>query len=382
MRDGIRIIDADAHVIEPASLWEQYLDEPFRAHAPRQVGLTFGFEFDDFTVNLPGQWSPGGSAEDVARLSERIQATFAELFPAAYAEGFSAPAQVRDMDREGVDISFLYPSFGLFVLASDSIEPAFAGALARAYNNWMADFCATDPARLKGIAMLPLHDPALAAAEAERCATELGFTGAFARPNPIHGRNFDDPAYDDLWSVMSRHSMALGLHEGGFPRLPQVVNGRLRHPEQVHICTHPMEQMIAAVSIIYGGVLERFPGLRVAFLEAGCGWVPFWLHRMDEHWENSRRRNFGSNQVLQASPSDYFRRQCYVSADSGEYMLGQVIDLIGDDGIVFTTDYPHPDSPWPHAAEEFLGLPGVSDESRRKILWDNALALYGQTPGP
>jgi predicted TIM-barrel fold metal-dependent hydrolase len=160
--------------------------------------------------------------------------------------------------------------------------------------------------------------------------------------------------------------------------LPQVVDGRLVHPEQVHICTHPMEQMISAVSIIYGGLLERFPGLRVAFLEAGCGWVPFWLHRMDEHWENSTRRNFGVHHVLTQPPSEYFRRQCYVSADADEYMLPQVIELIGDDHIVFTTDYPHPDSPWPHAAESFLAIPGVSDESKAKILWDNALALYGE----
>jgi predicted TIM-barrel fold metal-dependent hydrolase len=280
------------------------------------------------------------------------------------------------MDREGVDVSFLYPSFGLFVLASDDIEPRLAVAIARGYNNWLADFCSEDPERLRGVAMLPLQDPEGAAAEAERCAVELGIRGAFVRPNPVGGRRFDDPAYDRLWEVMSHHSMALGIHEGGFPRLPQVVQGRLVHPQQVHICTHPMEQMISAVSFIYGGVLERNPGLRVAFLEAGCGWVPFWLHRMDEHWQASSTRDFGLH-PLSRPPSEYFQRQCYVSADSNEYMLAQVIELIGDERIVFTTDYPHPDSPWPHAAEEFLAIPGVSDESKAKILWDNALALYG-----
>jgi predicted TIM-barrel fold metal-dependent hydrolase len=265
----------------------------------------------------------------------------------------------------------------LFVLASDDIDGALAAGLARAYNNWMADFCRADPKRLRGVGMVPLQDPAAAAAEAERCATELGFRGIFVRPNPVGGRNFDHPDYEPLWEVMSRHSMALGIHEGGFPLLPQVVKGRLTEPMQVHICTHPMEQMIAAVSLVYGGVLERHPGLRVAFLEAGCGWVPFWLHRMDEHWENSRQRDFGTQNVLREAPSTYFRRQCYVSAESSEYMLSQVIDLIGDDHIVFTTDYPHPDSPWPHAVEEFLSLPGVSSESKRRILWDNALDLYG-----
>jgi uncharacterized protein len=377
VRAGTRVVDSDAHVIEPHRIWSDYLDERWRPRAPRPVGLTLGFEFDGFTVNLPTQWSPDAGPEDVARLSERIQATYAELFPDAYARSFSPEAQLVDMDREGIDEAFLYPSFGLFVLATDEIEPSFAAALAGAYNRWLADFCAAGAGRLHGVAMLALQHPEAAAAEAKRCAEELGFRAAFVRPNPVGGRNFDDPAYDPLWEVMSAHSMALGIHEGGFPRLPQVVKGRLTHPEQVHICAHPMEQMISAVSLIYGGVLERFPGLRVAFLEAGCGWVPFWLHRMDEHWENSTGRDFGVHHALSVPPSEYFRRQCFVSVDAGEYMLAQVIDLIGAERIVFSTDYPHPDTPWPHAVESFLGLPGVSEATKQKILWDNAMSLYG-----
>jgi predicted TIM-barrel fold metal-dependent hydrolase len=377
MRGAIRIVDSDAHVIEPHHIWTDYLASEWRARAPQPVGLTFGFQFDDYSINLPTQWSPGASAEDVALISERIQASYAELFPEAFAKSFSPDAQLVDMDKEGIDQAFLYPSFGLFVLATDDIEPALAAALARGYNSWLADFCAAGNGRLHGVAMLALQEPAAAAAEAQRCAEELGFRAAFVRPNPVGGRNFDDPAYDAIWQVMSDHDMALGIHEGGFPRLPQVVKGRLTHPEQVHICCHPMEQMISAVSLIYGGVLERFPGLKVAFLEAGCGWVPFWLHRMDEHWENSTSRNFGVHHTLSVPPSEYFRRQCYVSADAGEYMLSQVVDLIGEDRIVFSTDYPHPDSPWPHAVEEFLGLPGVSEATKQKILWDNAMSLYG-----
>jgi uncharacterized protein len=377
VKNGFRVVDADAHVIEPHAMWTDYLAPEFRARAPRPVGLTFGFELEGVGVNLPAQWSPASTQDEIEQRGRRVQSTYEELFPDAYVAGFSAPAQLHDMDREGVDVSFLYPSFGLFVLAIDGMEADFAAAIARAYNDWLADFARTDPERLHGVAMVPLHDPELAAREARRCAEQLGFRGVFVRPNPVNGRNFDDPALDPLWRTMSDLEMTLGIHEGGFPRLPQVVKGRLTHPEQVHICTHPMEQMISAVSIVYGGVLERFPGLRVAFLEAGCGWVPFWLHRMDEHWENSVGRDFGSAHSLRMRPSEYFRRQCYVSADANEYMLAQVIELFGDDRIIFSTDYPHPDSPWPHAVDEFLALPDVTAESKRKILWDNGLALYG-----
>lgn len=376
MRDGFRIVDADGHVIEPDGLWEQRIDPQHRDAAPRMVGLTFGFEFAGTTVNLPDQWSPGETPEQTAHRAERILATYAELYPDAFAAKFDAESQLEAMDREGVDVAFLYPSFGLFVLAMDGVDDALAVAVARTYNDWLAEFCAADPQRLRPVAMVALQDPEAAADEAARAADELGARGIFLRPNPVRGRNLDDPAYDRLWGVLSDRRMALGLHEGGFPRLPQVVDGRLTDPEQIHICTHPMEQMIAAVSLIYGGVCERFPGLRVAFLEAGCGWVPFWLHRMDEHWENSVKKDYGARRSLEVAPSEIFRRQCYVSTDADESMLAQVIELIGEDRIVFSTDYPHPDSQWPHAVEAFLALPGVTDDTKRKILWDNALALY------
>lgn len=376
MKGSFSIVDSDAHIIEPHRIWTEYLEAAYRDRAPRPVGLTFGFEFEGTTVNLPQQWDPAMTPEDRARRSARVQATFAELFPDAYAAGFSPQAQLADMDKEGIDVAVLYPSFGLFALAIDGLDPLLAAAVARAYNNWLADFCHTESQRLQGVAMVSMHDPALAAVEAARCAEDLHFGAVFVRPNPVNGRNFDDAALDPLWDTMSSLGMVLGIHEGGFPRLPQVVTGRLTDSEQVHICTHPMEQMIAAVSLIYGGVLERFPGLRVAFLESGCGWVPFWLHRMDEHWDNSVRRDFGAAHSLSMAPSEYFRRQCYVSADAEEYMLAQVIELMGDDRIVFSTDYPHPDSPWPHAVDSFLALDGVSTGSKRKILWNNGLALY------
>jgi hypothetical protein len=105
----MRIVDSDAHVIEPNGMWTDYLDEALRRRAPRAVGLTFGFEFDRFSVNLPTQWSPDASPEDVVHMSDRIQATYAELFPDAYEKRFSADAQIADMDVEGVDVAFLYP---------------------------------------------------------------------------------------------------------------------------------------------------------------------------------------------------------------------------------------------------------------------------------
>ena len=358
MRDGLRIIDSDAHVIEPHELWTDYLDPALRHLAPRPVGLTFGFEFDDFSVNLPRQWSPDASPDELAHMSERIQATYAELFPDAYTQGFSAPAPARRHGPRGHRPRVPLPVVRA-VRARERRDRTEARGRHRPRLQRLARRLRGDrphPALRDGHAAPP--GPGRGRGRSRAVRDRTGLPGAFVRPNPIGGRTFDDPAYEELWSVMSDHSMTLGIHEGGFPRLPQVVNGRLTHPQQVHICTHPMEQMISAVSLIYGGVLERCPGLKVAFLEAGCGWVPFWLHRMDEHWENTTKKDFGLTGITEKPPSEYFRRQCYVSAESSEYMLAQVIELIGDDRIVFTTDYPHPDSPWPHAVDGVPRAPG------------------------
>src|ERR1700688_2028401 len=107
MKDTFSIVDSDAHVIEPHQMWTEYLEPQYRHRAPRPVGLTFGFEFEGTTINLPQQWDPALSAEELARRSERVQATYAELFPDAYADGFSAAAQLVDMDKEGIDVAFL-----------------------------------------------------------------------------------------------------------------------------------------------------------------------------------------------------------------------------------------------------------------------------------
>lgn len=376
MRHDYQIIDADAHVIEPDDLWSRYFDPELAHRAPRHLNRTFTLEVDGHTINTPADWEPGNTSEQTARRDERISATFAELFPNAYARGFDAIGQLSDMDVEGVDLAFLYPSFGLFATASNELDPVIADATCRAYNNWLADFCGADRDRLFGVGMLALQDPVRAAAEVVRVHDELGFRAMFARPNPINGRNLDDPAYEPVWRALSDLHMTIGLHEGGMPPLPQVGADRLTNAEQKHICSHPMEQMVAAVSLIYGGVLEQFPGLQVAFLEAGCGWVPFWLERMDDHYEKGLVRDFGASNNLTMLPSEYFARQCFVSADADEHMLEHVIALLGDERIVFSTDYPHPDSKFPQAVESFLKLDGVSDESKRRILWDNARNLY------
>ena len=166
--------------------------------------------------------------------------------------------------------------------------------------------------------------------------------------------------------------MALGFHEGIGSLLPQVGDRFGGNPFLRHVACHSLEMMLAVLSMCGGGVLEGHPRLRVAFLEANCGWLPWLLDRTDDHYEIQ----FGvSPETLPLEPSVYFKRQCWVSAEADERFIKHVIDYMGDDLIVFSTDWPHPDSKYPHAVETFLEN-DISDGSKAKILWDNCARYY------
>ena len=253
----------------------------------------------------------------------------------------------------------------------EQINPKLAAAIARAYNSWLYDFCRTDPKRLKGVAMISLHDVTEAVKEAERAVTQLGFVGVFARPEPLHSLPWHSRYYDTLWAALEELGVPIGFHSAASSgELPQVGDRFGDNLLLRHICGHPMENMLAMVDIICGGVLERHPRLKVAFLECYSGWVSFWLHRMDGAIEKSR-----SAPISKMKLSDYFKRQCWIATEA-ERELPMVVECIGDGNIVYSTDYPHGDSDYPHAVDELMELDGVSAETKRKILWDNCARLY------
>jgi predicted TIM-barrel fold metal-dependent hydrolase len=142
----------------------------------------------------------------------------------------------------------------------------------------------------------------------------------------------------------------------------------------VNVFRNPVELMLAVEKFCAGGVLERFPKLRVAFLEGNCSWLPWLLYRLDERSEF--RKEFAS-EPLSLKPSEYFFRQCFISVDVDEDIVADVIRRIGDDNIVISTDYPHADSHWPHAVDSFMAIGDLRTDSQKKILWDNCARLYG-----
>ncbi len=383
MKHGFRVMDSDLHTMEPDDLWERYLEEPFRRFAPTFVRRA------DNAPNQPlirigdleiGEMSKRPHTAIVGRDLQRRAFARHPHYEVAHARGYDAASHVAAMDIEGIDVAIIYGTRGRQVLMHDDLEPQVAAALARAHNDWTRDFCASNPDRLKFAAQVAFHDVGLAVREATRAVRELGAVAVIGNPNPVRDRHIHDPKFEPLWDAIEELGVPVGFHPTGQSSLRDDIARRyLDHPNGRVIGIagrNPMELMLAFASLAAGGVLERHPRLCCAFLEGTCGWLPWWLWRLDEAWEK-----FGPGSEVQISqlPSQYFFRQCYVATDADEKVLKQVVEAVGDDNIVVSTDYPHSDGLFPVAIEEFVALEGVSDKTKAKILWDNCARLYNLT---
>ena len=314
---------------------------------------------------------PGG---DWPALTDAEEKALGDRYAEEIQRDFDPQSQVRAMDKEGLDLAILFPTSAMYVTAFSTMDARFAAAACRAYNDWLYDYIqAGDPKRMFGAAAVSPHNVESAVAETQRAVTQLGMKAIFIRPNIHNERPWHDTYYDPLWACCQELNVPVGFHETTGSRMKAAGTDRFKTMGIAHISTHSMEQMLACMDLIMGGSMERFPRLRFAFLEGQCGWLPFWLHRMDEHYE--WREPYGEMTHLSMPPSEYFRRQGFCAVECDESFVTHVVDAIGDDNLVTTTDYPHGDSKYPQSMDLFLGL-RLSDRSKQKILWDNPHRLY------
>jgi predicted TIM-barrel fold metal-dependent hydrolase len=275
------------------------------------------------------------------------------------------------MDSEGIDQAVLYPSIGLYAAAI--ADPVAAVAVARAYNDWLASYCAAAPRRLFGAAILPLHDPAAAARELRRAVTEFGFVAGFVRPNPCQGRALSDRAYDTVWDAAEELAVPIGIHEGSSVVVPTLGSDRPFNPLILHAMSHPFESMLACAELIALGTLERHPGLRLLFLESSGAWAPFWLERLDD-----QVKTFGGFcPDMTLLPSEYFARQCAISFEVDEHTLPALAPFVGPDRIVWGSDYPHHDATFPGAVDAIRAtVSPCPTATQAKVLGVNARKIY------
>jgi len=390
-RNGFLIMDSDLHMMEPGDLWERYLDEPYRStktpkfFGGQQARLTESAEDKGNADSIMGMEVQGlaipahatqiGATVSQRELNRRSRARHPH-FQVAKTRGYDPISTLQAMDIEGIDVAVMYGTRGRQILCHDELASDYAAALARAYNNWAADYCKTNPVRLKFAAQVAMHDVTSAITEARRCVRELGAVAVIGTPNPVNGQHLHDEACEPLWDTLEELDVPIGFHPTGNTSLKDDAGRRYVGHANFHPIAHairnPVELMGAIASFTTGGVLERHPKLRAAFLEGTAGWLPWWLWRLDDQWE---KFGPGCERQLSMQPSEYFRRQCYIALDVDEEPAIHAVNELGAEYFVVSSDYPHSDGAFPDAMREFFGMK-LTDEQRRKILWDNCARLY------
>jgi predicted TIM-barrel fold metal-dependent hydrolase len=361
MKDGLRFVDCDMHIMEPVDLFDRYLDGRFKDRVMLQIGAdgrprrgtividglptTRDAEMQQYRKrNRPGtthstQPLSGSRLADTGRLDFAID------------RKYNAEAQVMGMAMEGVDIAVLYPTTGLSLIARDGLDPQLSLALCQAYNNWIHEFCQYSPERLKFVAMLPVHDVHLASRELVRCVRELGAVGSFIRPNLVNGHYWHSNYWDPLYSLHEELDVTWGFHEGTGAWYSYFNDLYGENRFYRHVASHWIEMQQALIAMIIGGVFEFHPGLRVGFLEAQNSWVPGLLSRIE--WDYPQYRDSHAP-YLSMTPREYFRRNCWAAVEGSEPEIEATAGLIGADRMCISTDYPHFDSNFPHVSTNLL----------------------------
>ena len=372
MRNGFKIFDADAHVVYPRGFWTPYLDKKFQHRVETQdpPGITHynpvkvDGRYTQHPTTLYGQFQ-----KNIDWTHEDMIETYGEIA----VEGFTGDRVARALAVEGIDLAIIYgPEYDMWY---DGIDPEMQAALCRAYNRWGQEMRETSGGRVLTSGPIPLSDVGRAVEEIQYAYEELGIRAFWTRPNFMNRRNLGDRYYDPIYELLQELDVAFATHE--FMGLNANTEGvdRFNTFTEWHTVVHQHEAMNAMLSMIVQGVYERFPKLRCAYMEAGCGWVPSWLHRIDEQLEMAGAKEFPE---LSMTATDYWKRNCWTSTECEEKYVTDVIRWLGDERIVYESDFPHPDSKYPHSTRTFLELipDQLSDDSKRKILWDNAIDLY------
>ena len=286
---------------------------------------------------------------------------------------FDPHARVKDMDIEGIDVNMILPSGGVPAFCSlDDIS--LEQAMYRAYHRFLADYCAPYPERLTSLILVSARDVAASVAEIRRCGKEAWPVGIFPICPPE--MSLDDPAWEPIWSTAEAYDLTVVIHS--FTMTVPYPPGMWDTWDNVFLqraAGHVWNAQRNMAALIGAGVLDRYPALRLTALECGHGWLAFWAARLDELAEMSRH----ALPPLQRKPSEYIRGPQYfqsVQLHEGEQSLRHALEALGEDTLMFATDYPHSESWFPKSVEVVLGWTSIPEPARRKLLWDNAVHCY------
>jgi len=362
------IISADSHFVEPPGMWAERLDRKFRDRAPHTVRDLNGKEGEFFVCErinpLPvaAFFGAGVRSEDLPEHNKKG-------FDAAPQSVWDPAARLKDQDIDGIRAEVIYTSMGMPLYGLDDVE--LRTACFRAFNDWAAEYCSYDFKRLLPLGLITLEDIAAGVAELKRIAGK-GLKGAMIWAEPPDERPYSHADYDPFWAAAQDLNLPLSLH---------ILTGRkgtgvdffaadlLLRASTLH---HEVERSIAV--LVLGGVLERFPRLKIVSAENDVAWMAYLMWRMDMTYG---RLGALTSTRLKLKPSEYIKRQVYATFIH-EPVFVDGLHRYGPDNIMWSSDYPHTAASWPRSREFIEKTFGeLPEDTRRKIVHDTAAQLYG-----
>jgi predicted TIM-barrel fold metal-dependent hydrolase len=377
-RDGYRIFDSDTHVGPDAAILAAYLG------AAEKARLAGWAEYEARDRHGRVTYTKGQR-----RYRRRLGEAEPDLAPAGYMAGFTGvrrtrepssqvdadpAARIADMDFEGVDVNLTLPS-GWFGTWSADDDTALEMAMYRAYHRWMADYCGAYPRRLGGVILAGARDIDGALGEIRRWGNSAWAWGMMVYA-PV-GMPLDHPMLEPLYAEAAALDLAVVLHT--FTVMPPYAPGGQDTWDNLWLqrsAAHPWCGMRNMASLIGSGVMDRYETMRIGTLEAGHGWLPFWMARLDEHAATIK----AALPELRLRPSDYVCSGRYfqsIEIPEGLPLTNMVADLVGDDVLMYASDYPHGESHFPESAGIVTGW-NMAETRKRKLLWDNAVRFYAR----
>ena len=378
MLHGYKLFDADAHTMMSPRMWETLPGE-YRARRPRPTRVHDASDMGRWTNGwlvegqiIPHALGPGSQpGNEPARVLEEFGASSnSEAFPLSSFDLSDPAARLRTMDFMGVDHQMLYPTT---LYARMTRDPGFEAALMRSYNRYVGQQCRSFPKRLKWAGLLPLRDVRQGLEAIEEMA-KLGATAAV-----VYGTAGDrllcDPSFAPVWDELHRSGLPLCVHMGmSYPPFLELCNGLFT----AHGIGMSLPAMMAFVAIVGCGMLDRYPNLKVGFLEFGAEWILYMVPRLDHYLPIDRSQMPVKSDLSQTTIEKQAKSgRIFIAGEADDRMLREEIELLGEDQILYSSDLPHGEGRH-DAAKEILARQDISDFQKRKILYGNAVKLFGE----
>ena len=371
-----KMISADCHIVEPPDLWTSRIDKEYLERAPRLIredGIDRWYIDGDISLGSVGAASEAGVRFDNPDALS-IEAPF-ERVPTG---SFDAVSRIKDQELDGVVGELVYPTIGTRIYTVD-IDSDLTDAAFRASNDWMADFSRDNSSRIKGASLINLDDVNEGVKEIERCA-KMGLAAAAIPAYISQEREYYRSEFEPLWEAAQDLGVPLSMHDGSTRPGPGQVVAFAKDVTVVGVSAFRTTQDYWArrsiACMMFGGVFERYPGLKVGVVEYELGWAPYFIYQMDMAYENHRyvtEIQFKNDRV----PSDFFHDNLYVTFMEDPYGL-TFRSVIGVDNILWSSDYPHRESTWPKSRETLERImAGIPEEEKTKITYSNSARMFG-----